>query len=598
MLTGGAAAGPVPRRARRHRGWGLAVGVLLAGALGLRLWGIGHGLPYVYNTDENAHFVPQAIGLFGHGLHPHYFVNPPGFTYVLHGVFTLWFGSREEVGAAYASDPEQVFVLARVTAALLGTLAVGLLYLAGARLAGRRAGFLAAALLAVAFLPVFYSHLALNDVPTLVPACLALWGVGGVLRSGRARDYAVAGLGVGLAAGTKYTGGIMLVPLLGAAGMALATPAARARALRGLAVAAVAALAGFLLANPYAGLDFAEFRAGLDYQSSRAGEAAGKLGTTQDSGIAYYLWTLTWGLGWAPALAALAAPAVLWVRDRRLLVVLVPGVLAFGIFMGLQSRSFGRWALPVYPLLCLLAAAAAVHGADLLAAGRPRVRSALLAVAGVALVAQGLAASIHAGRVLSRPDTREDTRAFLVRAVPPTTVLAAATPGGARTERVTRVVLEPVVPNAWSHDVGRPSPLVSTGNRWVKFPTARDAAGLPVGIEEYVTTLHPGLIDRYEAEGYCWVVTGSTQRGRAEADPAAAPRAVAYYRELDRRGKVVHVSSPYRPGAGPVELNFDWSFNHYPRAYARPGPVMTVLRLRGGRCAGAAPGGRPATPAA
>jgi len=59
----------------------------------------------------------------------------------------------------------------------------------------------------------------------------------------------------------------------------------------------------------------------------RAGEAAGKLGTTQDSGIAYYLWTLTWGLGWAPALAALAAPAVLWVRDRRLLVVLVPGVL-------------------------------------------------------------------------------------------------------------------------------------------------------------------------------------------------------------------------------------------------------------------------------
>jgi 4-amino-4-deoxy-L-arabinose transferase-like glycosyltransferase len=592
VLTGGAAAGHVPRRARRHRGWALAVGVLLAGALGLRLWGIGHGLPYVYNTDENAHFVPQAIGLFGHGLHPHYFVNPPGFTYVLHGLFAAWFGGREAVGEAYATDPTQVFVLARIASAGLGTLAVGLLYLAGARLAGRRVGFLAAALLAVAFLPVFYAHLALNDVPTLAPACLALWGAAGVLRTGRARDYVVAGIGVGLAAGTKYTGGIVLLPLLGAAGIHLAAPPTRAAAVRGLVLAGVAALAGFLLANPFAALDFAEFRAGLDYQSSRAGEAAGKLGATQDSGLAYYGWTLTWGLGWVPALAALAAVPLLWLRDRRLLVVLVPGVVLFGLFMGLQTRYFGRWLLPVFPLLCLLAALAAVHLSELLAAGRPHLRSVLLAAAGAGLLVQGLAASVHSGQVLARPDTRATTRAFLTRAVPETTALAGA--DGRRVRRVTRVVVEPVVPNAWSHDVGRPSPRVPTGNRWVKFPTARDEAGRPVGIEDYVRTLHPGLLDRYEAEGFCWVVTGSTQRGRAEADPEAVPRAVAYYRELDRRGKVVHVSSPYREGAEPVPFNFDWSFDHYPRAYERPGPLMTVHRLDGGRCAGAsrAAGGR------
>ena len=232
---------------------------------------------------------------------------------------------------------------------------------------------------------------------------------------------------------------------------------------------------------------------------------------------------------------------------------------------------------------------------------RTKVRRALVSVfdkTGLIELGQGLAASIHNGRVLSRPDTRADTRRFLELAVPPTTVLAAAEAGGKRTERVTRVVLEPVVPNAWSHDVGRPSPLVSTGNRWVKFPTARDEAGRPVGIEEYVRTLHPGLLDRYEAEGYCWVVTGSTQRGRAEADPQEVPRAIAYYRELDRRGEVVHVSSPYRKGAEPVPFNFDWSFDHYPRAYVRPGPVMTVHRLDGGRCAGAAPGPGPADPAA
>jgi hypothetical protein len=33
-----------------------------------------------------------------------------------------------------------------------------------------------------------------------------------------------------------------------------------------------------------------------------------------------------------------------------------------------------------------------------------------------------------------------------------------------------------------------------------------------------------------------------------------------------------------------VAFNFDWSFDYYPLAYARPGPLMTVYRLYGGRC--------------
>jgi hypothetical protein len=140
---------PAPLRAVRGQGWRIALTAVLAAALGLRVWGAKHGLPYVYNVDENAHFVPNAIGLFGHGWNPHYFVNPPGFTYVLHVVFAVWFGGRTGVGHAYATDPTSVLVVARATSALLGTAAVGLTYLAGARLAGRGAGLVAAALLAV-----------------------------------------------------------------------------------------------------------------------------------------------------------------------------------------------------------------------------------------------------------------------------------------------------------------------------------------------------------------------------------------------------------------------------------------------------------------
>ena len=45
-------------------------------------------------------------------------------------------------------------------------------YLAGARLFHRTVGLLGAAIFGLAFLPVFYSHLALNDVPTLAPVSL------------------------------------------------------------------------------------------------------------------------------------------------------------------------------------------------------------------------------------------------------------------------------------------------------------------------------------------------------------------------------------------------------------------------------------------
>ncbi len=578
-MGAGAGAGTPVAPARRWPWW-LAVALLLAAAACLRVWGVGHGLPYAYNADENAHFVPGAIGLFGHSYNPHYFVNPPAYTYLLHAVFAVWFGGREGVSRAFATDPTEVFTVARLTAAALGTLAVWLVYLAGARLVDRRCGLLAAALMAVGFLPVFYSHLALNDVPTLAPVALSLVGTAGVLHRGRTRDYLLAGSGLGLACATKYTGGIVLLPLLGAAGAQLASAVAPTRVVRGLVLAAIVAIAAFLVANPYAVLDFEAFRDGLAHQATAADDELGKLGLTQPSGHLYYLWALTWGLGWAPALAAAAGAFVLVAGDRRLAAVLVPAPVVFLLFMGAQERFFGRWLLPMFPIVCLMAAYAVVRLVDVIGRRAGTLRPALLTAAAVALLGQGVVYALHSGLVLSEPDTRNLTRAWMVANVP----------------AETKIVVEPVVPDAWATDVGRPLRQTANGARWTKFPTsrsriARDGSlltgpGRVINIEDYERTLYPGLIDRYVREGYCLVVVGSTQRGRAEAEPRAVPGAIAYYRELERRSTVVHRASPYREGAGPVRFSFDWSFNFYPLAYDRPGPEMTVHRLRGGACGG------------
>ncbi len=542
-----------------------ALAALVVGALALRLWGIDHGLPYVFNADENSHFVPRAIGMFGHSLNPEYFINPPAYTYLLHFAYWLWWGSRDALGNAFATDPATAFTIARVLSAVLGAAAVGFLAWAGRRLFDRRVGWLAGALLAVAFLPVHYAHLAVNDVPALAPLCLSLVGVAGVYRRGHPVDYALAGAALGVACAAKYTAGIVVLCLVAAAATSRArVPAdgqearAGANPLLGLALAGVLAVAGFVVANPYSVLDWDAFRAGLEQQSQASSDGGGKLGLVGENGLLYYLGTLTWGLGWLPALAAVAGAVWLSMRDRRLALVLVPAPVVFLIFMGLQDRFFARWLLPIYPLLCLLAAWAAVQAAERVRAGRlwPVV------VAGVLLCAQGLAFSVHNDVVLARDDTRALARAWMVENIP----------------EGDRVVIEPIAPDQWAMDVGRPSVATGTGNRWIKWPTSRFRAR-SVKLEDFERTLRTSLLDRYARAGYCYVVTGSTQYGRALTEPEEVPQAIRYYDELRRRADVVYRVSPR--GEEPVRgFSFDFSFNSYPLGYERPGPEIVIYRLR------------------
>jgi Dolichyl-phosphate-mannose-protein mannosyltransferase len=538
-------------------------GVLIL-ALGLRLWGIRSGLPFSYDADEERHFVPIAARFFGSGLNPHYFLNPPGYTELLLLADAVRYGGGGAVRHTLASDPGELFLTGRVVVALLGTAAVWLLHLAGARLFDRRVGLLAAALGAVAFLPVFYGHLALNDVPALAAATLALVATAHVLRGGPGVPaVALGGLAAGLAAGTKYTAGIALLPLLSA--VLVQRPALRPAAGR-VALALAAALAGFLVANPYALLDLHGFRAGLALQQHyTSGDELAKLGLTQNDGVVYYLWTLTWGVGWIPAFAALGGALRLLARDRRLALVLLPAPLLYVAYMGGQERYFGRWLLPVLPIVLLLAAYFAAALVRAAARRWPPLRLPATVLVALAMLGQGAYASVHVDRVLARPDTRGTLRGWLLAHVP----------------RGSGVVVEPFVPRAW---------LSGTG--WRLWDTARadvddHAVRLPGGrtryvkVDRYERTLRPALLDEYAARGYCWIAIGSMQQARALAQPQLVPDAIAYYRELARRADLLLRVSPYGAGASAPAFSFDWSFDYYPGAYARPGPQVEVYRLRG-----------------
>ena len=420
---------PAPSR-RAGLGWVLALAGLFVAALVLRLVGLKTGLPYVYNADENSHFVPRAIGMFGHSLNPDYFINPPAFTYVIHALFALrWGTDPAAIGGAFAADPTGAFTIARGASAFLGALAVPLTAIAGARLfEDRRVGILAGALLAVAFLPVHYSHFALNDAPTLAPLALCLVGVAGIYRTGRTREYVLAGAALGVAIATKYTAGIVLVTVVAAA---FASPVAHAR-VRNLAFALALMCAGFLASNPYALLDRHAFWDGIQKQTETAGEEGGKLGLA-NTRLAYYLGTFTWGFGWLPSLAALGGVGGLIARHRRLAIMLAPAPILLFLYLGKQSRFFARWMLPIYPILACWRPGASSRSSPLPAprAGAAPPRSC-------------------SRRASCSASTTTSCSPGPTRAWSPAS-------GWSRTSRSgTKIVMEPIAPDQWAADTGEP----------------------------------------------------------------------------------------------------------------------------------------------
>ncbi len=560
----------------RAEGPALAVlGLIVVAGLLLRVVHNDYGLPYVYYVDEGSHFTKRAVEVF-RDANPGYFQNPSAYTYLLHLVYrvvSLPIGGGEEVVNGYRSNAAWIFEISRGLAALLCLVGVGAVYLAGSRLWDRRTGLVAAAVLCFAFLPVAFSRIAVTDVGTLAPVALVMLLSIRMRESGRLVHCAAAGACVGLAIGFKYTAGlVLLAPLLAltlplaahrirsspsAARSAGTRSALRTAALGAATVLGAAALA-FFVTNPYFFFDFDTAMHQLRGQADLAG-SQDKFGQERETGPLYYLESLTWGLGWLAVAAAAAGAVLLARRDRGALALLLVFPVALYLYLSVQSRFFGRWLLPVYPVLALLAGYAVARAAAAVRARTPRLELPALALGCAILLWQPLAADARTMAVLGQRDTREIARDWLAAHYP----------------RALRIIIEPAVPQRYYFPVIDGHPQRRDRAQFVN-EVIRDSQEAHV---EYGRTLRPEVIDRYRAEGYCVVMTFDLIRGRAEA--ARDRPALAYYRRLERESVVVYAVSPYRADAEAPPFSFDLSYSYYSPAYERPGPAVQVRRLRG-----------------
>lgn len=551
----------------RAAAWPVYALLALVAGIGflLRVQNNSYGLPYVYNVDEGSHFTARAVGMLGGDWNPGYFQNPSAFTYLANFALRLRFGHGNPFGSFgsviddYKIDPTTIYATTRTLAAVLCIVGVLFAFWAARRLWDTATGLAAATILCFAFLPVAYSRIAVTDVGTLAPVAVALWASVRVWERGGIRHWAIAGAASGLAIGFKYTSGLVLLALLVAAIGVLVRDrrAALVPVLLGGLAALAACLITFFVSNPYFFLDFDAAQRQLSAQAETAGDF-GKVGQN-GNGAGYYLETLTWGLGWVAALAALAGAVLEFRRDVVRALILVAFPLALFAYLSLQARFFGRWLLPTYPVLAMLAGTALAQAAGALRPlqkGTVPICYGVLALFVAIAIAQPLAADVRTATLLGKTDTRQEARDWLV----------------ANNPDALRVVIEPAVPARYYRRQGRGG---LRGRKAFVRGFAKHQAETRV---QYPSLLKPAYIDAYRKTGFCLVATMSVIRDRAFN--AKLGPALAYYDRLMREGKVVFHASPYDAGATPPRFDFDLSYNYYPRAFNRPGPDVTIYKLR------------------
>ncbi len=197
--------------------------VVLIFASIIRFWGIWHGYPFSYYSDEQ-HFVNRAISFGSGDLNPHWFHKPAFLMYILFSEYGLFFVIGKIIGmfsnvdsfAIYYFKNSWPFILiGRITVTLFGIATIYVVYKIGEKFWSKKAGLFCSMFLTLSYGHIFCGQDVKADVPTTFFTVLSIYFLLKVVdnKSFNKKDYILAGLFAGLGTATKYYS-IALLPCI------------------------------------------------------------------------------------------------------------------------------------------------------------------------------------------------------------------------------------------------------------------------------------------------------------------------------------------------------------------------------------------------
>ena len=353
--------------------WRFAPALLFALALAVRLTGFNWGLPnaerwYSYHPDESLNQIVGAVFRLIQGES-----NPGFFNYPSLAIYATWaiyqitslLGLSTNVPAPFPwPEARDVIFAGRLFSAWCGAGTAVLTFQIARKLGFRGAAILAAVLMALAPGHVQHSHFATVDVPAtfFVALCVYL-----SLRAQNTRGLMWAALVAGLAAGTKYNAGLVLIAPLVALWLSNSfvdeTVSSTKRSIAKSLGMLLAFTFAFLVSTPYALLDFPAFwgnaaqQSGLSYELLvHPREGSGEIFQQTGNGWWYHFtFNLPFVLTW-PLVIASVWGIVSSTKDGRNWWPILAFVGIYFLSLGFSQVRFMRYLLPIVPFLCVLAA--------------------------------------------------------------------------------------------------------------------------------------------------------------------------------------------------------------------------------------------------
>jgi hypothetical protein len=384
--------------------------LILAIASVLRLWGLGYGIPQTTARPDEERIVERAYHMLATGTpHPGHFAYPSLTKYLSVLALAVYYALGRLAGDyARLSDfifdiavlrPGLHYYICRMVSVVCGVATVGATYLLAREAHRNRAVTLvAASAMAVCYLHVRDSHFATVDVTMTLFVTLALVFAVKAAKNPVLFNFLLAGLFAGLAASSKYNGGLVLISVPVAGWVAHRGGAVErlttASVLGRIILAGVAFVAAFAAASPYAVIEYRSVVADMEMVRGTIYRTVG------DSALwTHLVMTLPAGLGWSLFLASLGGLLrAIWLRrpgDYVLLFFCVP----FFAVVSTVNVVYPRYCVPLLPALI-------VFGAELFTSLFARAHKVLYVPAFVALIGPSFYGSILYDGLAAEEDTR------------------------------------------------------------------------------------------------------------------------------------------------------------------------------------------------